>query len=234
MVLSNPFDTSTPTGSNNPQQGDDRIRELKDAIVERESQDHYWPVSGTTYNDDDTGFHKKVTLLVQTSITQKANAGILYTKDVGGKAELHYKDEDGNEIQLTNAGAIAASSIIQTIYPVGSLYITTVSTNPNTVLGFGTWEAFGAGKVLVGLDSGDSDFDTSEETGGAKTHTLTEAELPVVTGMGPISTAGQSVLGGSAGARWQIGNASSNSFGSGNAHNNVQPYIVVYMFKRTA
>ena len=56
------------------------------------------------------------------------------------------------------------------VYPVGSIYISTASTDPGTLFG-GTWSAFGAGRTLIGLDSGDADFDTSEETGGAKTHT---------------------------------------------------------------
>ncbi len=52
-----------------------------------------------------------------------------------------------------------------------------------SAIGGTTWVAFGAGKVLVGLDSGDSDFDTAEETGGAKTdsHTLTISEIPAHT-----------------------------------------------------
>lgn len=54
-------------------------------------------------------------------------------------------------------------------FPIGSVFIGVVSTNPGTLLGYGTWSSFGAGKVLVGLDSGDTDFDTVEETGGAKT-----------------------------------------------------------------
>ena len=54
-------------------------------------------------------------------------------------------------------------------FPVGSVFIGVVSTNPNTLLGYGTWSAFGAGRVMVGLNSGDTDFDTVEETGGAKT-----------------------------------------------------------------
>lgn len=54
-------------------------------------------------------------------------------------------------------------------WPVGAVFIAVVSTNPATLLGFGTWSAFGAGRVLVGRDSGDADFDTAEETGGAKT-----------------------------------------------------------------
>jgi hypothetical protein len=54
-------------------------------------------------------------------------------------------------------------------FPVGSVFIAVVSTNPGTLLGYGTWSAFGAGRVMVGLDSGDTAFDTVEETGGAKT-----------------------------------------------------------------
>lgn len=54
------------------------------------------------------------------------------------------------------------------VYPVGAVYISVDSTNPSTLFG-GTWSAFGAGRVLVGIDSSDTDFDTAEETRGAKT-----------------------------------------------------------------
>ena len=57
-------------------------------------------------------------------------------------------------------------------FPIGAVFIGVVSTNPGTLLGYGTWSAIAAGKVLVGLDSGDTDFDTVEETGGAKTKAI--------------------------------------------------------------
>lgn len=66
-------------------------------------------------------------------------------------------------------------------FPVGAVFLAVVSTNPATLLGYGTWAAFGAGRMLVGLDAADADFDTAEETGGAKTHTLTVAEMPAHT-----------------------------------------------------
>lgn len=65
-------------------------------------------------------------------------------------------------------------------FPVGSVFISVVSTNPATLLGYGTWSAFGAGRVLVGLDSGDTDFDTVEETGGAKTKAISAHSGTVV------------------------------------------------------
>lgn len=118
------------------------------------------------------------------------------------------------------------------LYPVGSIYINaSVSTNPGTLLGFGTWAAYGAGRVIVGLDSGQTEFDTLNETGGAKTHTLTEAEMPAhVHSMG--ITSGDQDGSGSNGAI--DGTRNTGSTGGGGAHNNLQPYIVAYMWKRTA
>lgn len=95
-----------------------------------------------------------------------------------------------NTTQLATTAFVTAA--LAAIYPVGSVYINaTSSSNPSTLLGFGTWTAFGAGRVMVGLDGSDADFDTAEETGGAKTVTstgsisgtvggtsLTEAQMP--------------------------------------------------------
>jgi microcystin-dependent protein len=67
---------------------------------------------------------------------------------------------------------------LSTVYPVGCIYTSTVATNPATLFGFGTWTAFGAGRVLVGFDSTQTEFDTAEETGGEKTVTLTASQIP--------------------------------------------------------
>ncbi len=124
------------------------------------------------------------------------------------------------------------------LFPVGSIYTSISATNPGTSLGFGTWVSFGSGRVLVGLDSGQTEFDTVEETGGEKTHVLSVAELvshahrqkdQLSSGGGNIpSTGGTFIVDG-----FSASTTLTDLTGSGNAHNNLQPYIVVYMWKRT-
>jgi hypothetical protein len=57
------------------------------------------------------------------------------------------------------------------MFPVNSVYLSIVNTNPAVVLGYGTWVSFGTGKVLVGVDAADPDFNIPEKTGGNKTNT---------------------------------------------------------------
>lgn len=64
------------------------------------------------------------------------------------------------------------------LYPVGSIYMSTSSTNPSKFMGFGTWEPWGSGRVPVGIDKNDSNFNKVEKTGGSKTHALTIKEIP--------------------------------------------------------
>ena len=145
---------------------------------------------------------------------------------------------------VTTAVAAVSKAVINGhAYPVGSIYTSIVSTNPATLLGVGTWAAFGAGKVMVGIDSSDTDFDTAEETGGAKTdsHTLTVAEMPSHNhsmGSAGIDTSSTGAHAGQTGTVDYNGQNSNiiASTGGGQAHTHdiVQPYIVVYMWKRTA
>lgn len=70
-----------------------------------------------------------------------------------------------------------AQEIFKLIYPVGSIYISTSSTNPSSYFG-GTWKAVAQGRTLVGVNTSDTDFNTVMKTGGSKTHTLTIDEMP--------------------------------------------------------
>ncbi len=139
----------------------------------------------------------------------------------------------GGEVQINGTNILAKA------YPVGSIYINaTNSTNPATLLGFGTWVAFGAGRVMVGLNSSDTEFDTAEETGGVKEVTLTAAQSG-------LPSHSHTQLGGGFDGNTGIeaGNQRTVNLGqtgttggtsAQQAHTNVQPYIVVYMWKRTA
>lgn len=146
-------------------------------------------------------------------------------------------------------------AVLQTLYPVGSVYTNaTSSTNPSSLLGFGTWTAFGAGKVMIGLDGADATFSTVGNTGGSKdaivvSHTHTATSTVTDPGHthtpGSISTnnrnAGTS-NGGSVQDPGAIPTATTgitvatsiSTTGSSATNANLPPYVVVYMWKRTA
>ena len=129
--------------------------------------------------------------------------------------------------------------VLDTVWPVGSIYFSRVDTNPATLLGGGTWERIAQGRFLVGQDDADADFDTVEETGGAKTHTLTEAEMPSHTHeqTAPTSASGGAVrfaTDSNASGADTAGNNATQSTGGGGAHNNLPPYFVAYIWARTA
>ena len=159
----------------------------------------------------------------------------------------------------TNTSQIATTAFVttalQSLYPVGSIYINAgVSTNPATLLGFGTWTAFGAGRVMVGLNGSDALFDALEETGGSKdaivvshTHTTTVTDpghIHQASNFGIAVTAGgaYTALGvdGSPGSGANTGSAvtgisvANSTAGSSGTNANLQPYITVAMWKRTA
>lgn len=147
-----------------------------------------------------------------------------------------------SEVDSLSAGAWVD---VDDIYPVGAIYISTSSTNPWTLFG-GTWATFGAGRTLVGLDSGQTEFDSVQETGGEKTHTLTVNEMPSHTHWLTRAVGDATDSWGGAwywlatSFWWDVPEESEtddydmmSSVWSSQAHNNLQPYIVVYMWKRT-
>jgi len=132
----------------------------------------------------------------------------------------------------------AITEVLQKAYPIGYVWISVVSTNPATLLGFGTWSAFAAGKVLVGWDATQTEFDVAEETGGEKTHVNTIAEMAAHSHVENMAVGeGDGIVGITQTIGLSVVDTASpystSSVGSGTAHNNLQPYIVVYMFKRT-
>jgi hypothetical protein len=124
------------------------------------------------------------------------------------------------------------------VYPVGSIYISVSSTNPSSLFG-GTWVAFAVGRTLIGVDANQTEFDTVEETGGAKTQTLTEAQMPPHTHNIPdvrsATTGGVNTrIARTADASSTAGNdVATGSAGSGDPVSILNPYITVYFFKRT-
>lgn len=135
---------------------------------------------------------------------------------------------------------ITADNLLNFIYPIGSIFLSTNSANPSTYLG-GTWAEFGKGKTLVGVDINQSEFNTVEKTGGAKTHTLTVNQIPSHNHSFDYSVWGQNSGYGQINPtstenanKANIIGTTTNSIGGGQAHNNLQPYITCYMFKRTA
>ncbi len=149
-----------------------------------------------------------------------------------------------NTTQIATTAFVTAA--LRALYPVGSIYTNaSVSTNPGTLLGFGTWTAFGAGRVMVGFDSSNTLFDTAEETGGSAnaivvshTHTLTDPGHSHTTGTTLTGSGSNFFAGGVSGSTTVTSTATTgitvDSTGSSGTNANYQPYITVYMWKRTA
>ena len=153
-----------------------------------------------------------------------------------------------NTSKLATTGFVQAA--LSALYPVGSIY----TTNPATLLGFGTWSAFGAGRFMVGLDAGNAAFDTAQETGGSAnaivvshTHTATSSvsdpghnhtigfeNHTIDQNSGSAALAKQGTSNTSTASTGISVSTSISTEGSSATNANLPPYIVVYMWRRTA
>lgn len=216
------------------------------------------PVSGGTVNG---------VVYLDASKVETTSAGLTYngttlssTGGYAGPAALSGTPTAPTAASGTNTTQIATTAFVQAalqaLHPVGSIYINaTNATNPGTLLGFGTWTAFGAGRVPVGFDSGNALFDTAEETGGSAdaitvshTHTATSSVSdPGHTHTATVYDAGSSAsfAKGNATTGGNTGTTNSSatgisvstsiaSTGSSGTNANYQPYITVYMWKRVS
>lgn len=103
---------STPAGSDDPREADDRMREIKAAFVQRLDADHYfYPSATSTYDGVDTGKHRFVTFREPNDLTSMAaDESALFSKDVSAVTELHWIDESDQVLQITNQGLLNINS----------------------------------------------------------------------------------------------------------------------------
>ena len=171
---------------------------------------------------------------------------------VGSNSYSTVLRSSGNNVYIAsqnpNNKVVTLETLLNKVYPIGSIYMSVADTSPASFLG-GTWTRFGQGRVLVGVDSTDSSFDEPEEQGGEKVHKLTALELPSHRHSVNIGT--QTITNDTALVRGPSGTDSgvtlldsamitnnngtlvyTGTRGSNNDHNNLQPYITVYMWKR--
>ena len=152
---------------------------------------------------------------------------------------------------LVVAGAASGAGLINLLYPVGCLYTETTGVNPATTFGFGTWLAFGAGRVMVGAGTSDQAF-AAGATGGVSKQSLAHTHdsylsngqssgqiLPIR----PDYIPGASLVGVNSAATGPVQTAALGSVelwkaptlsAGSTTQNNLQPYVVVYMWNRTA
>ena len=230
------LNSSNPGATDSVAQGDDHIRLIKSTVKAT------FPNLTGAVTSTHTELNKLDGVTATTAELNYIDVATLGTVEASKAITVDANKDVTGIRNLTITGTLSGATGLVTmsdVYPVGSIYINaTNANNPSSLLGFGTWVAFGAGRVPVGIDATQSEFDTAEEVGGAKTHTLTTSELPSHThnqpaGISPAPNANDVDVTGGNGATLAA-NVVTDATGGGSAHNNLQPYIVVYMWKRTA
>ena len=194
------------------------------------------------------------TYLTKTSATAVLKGNVLnslntydYNNAPSVAAVRNYLDSGGivRQSDIESIVSQAVSNALLTAHPIGSIEVNVSGTNPGTYLG-GTWEAFGSGRVLIGVGTGtdanntSQTFSSAEVIGGEYTHKLTVAEMP--SHKHQIKTNNDdwnnSANGGKYGTThdgansWYNTNWYTENSGGNGAHNNIQPYITAYFWKR--
>ena len=150
------------------------------------------------------------------------------------KKETHYDNGLYDKYLLLGQNEADSIPLVDIIYPVGSIYMSVANVSPASFLG-GTWQQI---KDTFLLSAGDTY--TAGATGGEATHTLTETEMPSHRHMGMNNGAYNDYGASAVAAGYVLGDAAYASpnlieyAGGGQAHNNMPPYLVVYVWERTA
>lgn len=135
------------------------------------------------YNEKDTDDKYAFVVGGGTSDNDRNN---LMTVDWDGNVKYKGSIIANNNVELENGISLSGldshiklfeQTLIDKIYPVGSIYMSVNNVSPSVFLG-GTWVEWGAGKVPVGVDTSQTEFATVEKAGGAKTHILSTSQIP--------------------------------------------------------
>ena len=195
--------------------------------------------------DDATGNPESVAAVVeQNDKMKKLLENTPYTT-VESEGEFELPVHTINDNKISDDSTWSSKKIIDAIYPVGAIYMSVNSTNPSTLLG-GTWVAWGKGRVPVCVDTENVNFNSVEKTGGESTVTLTESQIPshrhgftdgakaIVYENPVLMAAGSDFQAFRAPTSGTLSVTETSATGGGDSHNNLQPYITYYMWKRTA
>lgn len=210
-----------------------------------------WTAINTLSNSADTltgVFSVSSSYDIEGTISDKFSGDIKFSATVGTKVVVSSKDKDGRHgfgriadkslppgsVDIAGVFAMAGKQLLDVFYPVGTIYESVKPDSPSTFMG-GTWSRFGNGKVLVGVDENDADFNTVNKTGGEKAHTLTIPEMPshthdYVGGTNNYVKVEASAVNGYTDTKTKTSSAA----GGNQPHNNLQPYVTVYRWQRTA
>lgn len=131
---------------------------------------------------------------IRVSVGSVASGGsvsvtVIGAQTIDGASSVELLTPGLTEFRSLGSEGWTAGCCVQQAWPIGSIFMSANATNPADLLGFGTWTAFGTGRMPVAIDSGQVEFDTMLETGGSKTNTPTgTVSAPVFTGTASIAT----------------------------------------------
>ena len=217
---------------NNTYNFEARVTDKINTVSSKEYSGKSLPVFDWSKND----FNFNVPVYISQYYNENNPTTKKYVDDLTDVISLAVQDNTDNIAALSNQISNIGSITFDDIYPVGSIYMSVNSTNPRTLFG-GTWTQL-KDRFLLGAGS----TYTNGSTGGEASHTLTVNEMPshshaqyVTVGSGGSLSANcdyDSYVSGK--ARKSSQNVSTDPAGGGNSHNNMPPYLVVYMWQRTS
>lgn len=241
---------ATNPGINDPaSRGDDHIRLIKQVLLnDLGSLNGALTITAANINSMETTLQGYVDTAVSDALYGDGNIGTVGVGGVVGDYQAADSalqtsiDQNASDISTLDGNLTSLqNNYLLNVYPVGSIYMNASNANnPSTYLGFGSWQAFGQGRVLLGAGQTSDGQETRAFTGGTSSGTF--AERLTISQMPShrhsfVANEGYSSGTGLPGSRNSNGNTTThrtNFEGGGQPHNNMQPYVTVYIWQRIA